>query len=355
MKSLLYYLLTCCLISLTSDLNGASGVFEYYLNTQNDAGTLFHGNYGGGTSFEGSNLGTLSNLGESQIISVTGIKTFQNSGDDILSARINYRVWKSDETPGPFIIQNLPQFGSTQMNGDKEWQTTNIDLSSNITEQGTYFVEVYFDATGDNNGFQFTIFESNNGNNFTASFVVEETVLPVRLESFSAETHLNNINVFWTTLTETNNEKFNLYKSSDGENWNHLKNVTSQYGRSKSKNSRYQVIDDNPYYGINFYRLTQTDYDGTTTELGIASIHFKQVDVTIYPNPFIDRINIKLPQSQLYHTHIIDMAGKVINNHSFRGDFYQLDLQDLTPGQYHLNILNQGKNIIHSSIISKLR
>jgi hypothetical protein len=42
---------------------------------------------------------------------------------------------------------------------------------------------------------------------------------------------------------------------------------------------QYATIDDNPFYGISYYRLTQTDFNGTKEIFGPIVVHNDQSQV----------------------------------------------------------------------------
>ena len=49
----------------------------------------------------------------------------------------------------------------------------------------------------------------------------------------------------------------------------------------------YEVIDDNPYSGINYYRLKQVDYNNSYKDSKIISVktYLLENDLNVYPNP----------------------------------------------------------------------
>lgn len=302
-------------------------------------------NADGATQFNGQNFGELTSF----ILNGGEIKTFKNNGGDVTGAELYYRVYLQGQSAPGFTVVNLPFKENLPPVGDQKWQEAmaNINLIAEATGSGVFLLETYWRITtnlGDR-------LDDNSGLFYSATF--SKSTVPVILSSFAGEQIDNNIHLEWSVVSEINNDYYTVDKNVNGL-WVNIGTVHSKYGRSSDRNT-YQFIDKHPVAGENNYRLSQTDYDGTKEELRFASIYYNQANISIYPNPFIDLINIKLPQSQAYQTLIIDMTGRVIKNHSFRGDFYQMDLQHITPGQYHLNILNQGEKLIHSSIISKLR
>jgi len=88
--------------------------------------------------------------------------------------------------------------------------------------------------------------------------------LPIDLLSFTGEVleEENNKKVLirWTTLSQVNNDYFEVQRSVDVEHWYTVETVTGA-GNSNSQMS-YSIIDNDPFFGISYYRLKQTDYDG---------------------------------------------------------------------------------------------
>jgi len=84
--------------------------------------------------------------------------------------------------------------------------------------------------------------------------------LPVELLSFDVVSNgMNNI-LFWSTATETNCSHFNIEKSEDGENWGNVGTINGS--ENSTKKVDYEVIDYNVDRQINYYRLSQYDFNG---------------------------------------------------------------------------------------------
>src|SRR5690606_12112770 len=93
--------------------------------------------------------------------------------------------------------------------------------------------------------------------------------LPVRLKDFTAVAEANKVKLHWTTLSEQNNNRFDIEHSKDGKDFTFL---TSEKGKgTTSSMSDYTFYDLNPYIGTNYYRLTQYDHDGKSEVLGIKA------------------------------------------------------------------------------------
>ena len=113
--------------------------------------------------------------------------------------------------------------------------------------------------------------------------------LPVEMLYVRASTIDKDVLIEWATASETNNDYFAVEKSQD---LTYFENVAFIDGAGNSSVTReYKMIDPNPYPGISYYRIRQTDFDGQTTVSELVSIELDaaslaEVESKIYPVPF---------------------------------------------------------------------
>lgn len=115
----------------------------------------------------------------------------------------------------------------------------------------------------------------------------------------------------WQTASEINNDFFTIERSSNGNNWQEVNKIKG-VGNSSSRLS-YSEIDYNPYNGLSFYRLKQTDFDGQFEYSKIISTHIKNNEkshVKIYPNPSNNQIIIEGSPSELEEVKIFNSLGQ---------------------------------------------
>ncbi|HYV95488.1 MAG TPA: CUB domain-containing protein [Chitinophagales bacterium] len=126
-----------------------------------------------------------------------------------------------------------------------------------------------------------------------------DCVLPIELLSFDGES-LGAVNrIYWTTLSELNNDHFILEHSADAINFSELASVPAA-GTTASPSS-YNYYDQHPFNGINYYRLKQVDVDESYTYSSIISLEkYSDAEVvpTINPNPTSGIFNIGLVASE---------------------------------------------------------
>ncbi len=139
--------------------------------------------------------------------------------------------------------------------------------------------------------------------------------LPVELSSFNGEKEDKGVRLKWSTESEVNNDYFLIEKSTDGRNFEALGTVQ---GKGTTYNTEsYDWLDDRPSIGVNYYRLTQFDFDGT------FEIFNKIVAVTFYGDQEIQ-----------------------VSPNPVKGDQIQLIYQTNTPGELELDIYNTAGQLV---------
>jgi hypothetical protein len=104
----------------------------------------------------------------------------------------------------------------------------------------------------------------------TAFGISSNGTLPVKLLSFNATLANGKVNCAWETASEINNDYFTLERSKDGNSFEAVGDVKG-HGNS-NRNIRYSYTDNNPFGGISYYRLKQTDFDGKYTYSPIKKV-----------------------------------------------------------------------------------
>ncbi|ELR71003.1 hypothetical protein C900_03133 [Fulvivirga imtechensis AK7] len=101
----------------------------------------------------------------------------------------------------------------------------------------------------------------------------EDGVLPVELMTFNAAMHGEAALLKWATASELNNDYFTIEKTTDLE---HFEEIGIVQGKGTTdERSDYEFYDRDPSYGISYYRLKQTDFDGTFTYSEVTKIDNK--------------------------------------------------------------------------------
>jgi hypothetical protein len=103
-------------------------------------------------------------------------------------------------------------------------------------------------------------------------------VLPIELEQFDGYVINDKNRLYWSTASESNNDYFSLERSSDGINWEKIVEID---GSGNSTDYLNYFFDHFSFQknNVNYYRLSQTDFDGTERESGIiVSLDNRSID-----------------------------------------------------------------------------
>jgi len=92
--------------------------------------------------------------------------------------------------------------------------------------------------------------------------------LPIQLTSFTSVCQNYTALLQWSTATESNNDYFTIDKTQDGNNYQTIA-IVKGAGTSVTPHN-YSAVDESPYSGTAYYRISQTDFDGKTTGLNTS-------------------------------------------------------------------------------------
>lgn len=169
------------------------------------------------------------------------------------------------------------------------------------------------------------------------------TILPVEFKSFEAIKNNRNIDLKWTTASEKNNHFFTIEKSVDGKNWEVV--LTKDAIGNTSTETIYTATDQTPYPGISYYRISQTDFDGTTKIFkNIVSVNQNDItpQISIFPNPADNYLTIENFNCNTGIFSVYSTSGKDVSNeiNILSADNYSslLDVSLLQSGLYFIRI-----------------
>lgn len=99
-------------------------------------------------------------------------------------------------------------------------------------------------------------------------------VLPIELLRFEAVEDGAIVQTAWATSSESNNAFFTVERSADARTFQPIGKVD---GAGNSHTTlHYAFTDQKPLYGISYYRLKQTDFDGHYTYSDIRAVSFSE-------------------------------------------------------------------------------
>lgn len=206
-----------------------------------------------------------------------------------------------------------------------------------------------------------TIF-ANSFSPFTLGSITGDDSLPIELlyvQSNCGQEDL--VNIEWATASENNNEYFSVLRSNDGITWTKIAKIAGA-GTSKEI-KKYTFVDQKPTMHDTYYKIAQTDYNGTNEEFDIMSIYclYNHKHITLSPNPAQDYIMLNFYNEH----HIIDVltvkifneSGQLATTQYFQSESddnsHRIELpENLKNGMYFIQI-TLGSNSFYSSSFLK--
>jgi len=191
---------------------------------------------------------------------------------------------------------------------------------------------------------------------------IECQKLPVTLIAYSGEAAPNGNILKWSTASELYNDHFTLYSSTDGSEFTEIAVIdgsgTTYSSTSYSYNDKTAVNN-----AVTYYRLEQSDFDGTTENLGLVSIERNVETVfnisSLQPIPVISNLElIFTTQDEMtdVNVSVFDVIGRVVNDWTVDAqegvNTFNVEVNDLNSGVYFIAI-KQNENVVTKRFIKE--
>jgi len=209
-----------------------------------------------------------------------------------------------------------------------------------------------------------TVLASSNSsifNVYTLGSIGSSNVLPIELSSFNAKYENNIVHVWWETMSEINNDYFTIERSTDGFSFEKV-GIVQGAGNSTIQND-YTFDDVNPYSGVSFYRLIQTDYNGKFEVFDPVSVKSKGAIVdfevlSVAPNPFSDQLKVQysIQEEANLVFELYSLSGSLIVHKDVQTSqgsaTFEFDqITDIPSGVYIIKILSEGAVLYSNKVI----
>ena len=182
-------------------------------------------------------------------------------------------------------------------------------------------------------------------------------ILPVELLAFNAAvTENSKVRVTWSTAAEENNAYFTVERSSDAKTWSAIGIVPGVGNSNVIEN--YEFLDEQPVFGRQYYRITQTDLDGTSQSFKVVGVTlYASIEIgtyKVYPNPSLGMINIFSENANMDQASIsiINQQGQEFELfENVNGRLFEVDLRHLPKGLYLVKIKNNHQVVTKKIIL----
>jgi len=186
----------------------------------------------------------------------------------------------------------------------------------------------------------------NSVSSFSQFIIAYNGPLPVEWLDFRAvKADAQTAALRWEVNQTADVVRFDVEKSADGVDF---KTITSVNALAGAGEKTYTATDQQPFDGVNFYRIRQTDRDGQSSISAIRQLEFgqKTTEWIVYPNPVAsDRIlTIATSPDAEYRFILYDSAGKKVRDTALTGTA-QITLPSLPAGLYAYAIYGAAKRV----------
>lgn len=244
-----------------------------------------------------------------------------------------------DLPTGPTDVAGIANVRITQVHGNG---VLGVDPAEVITPILTWdATNLYWMATFNVTSFSSFYFHAVNPNN---------SALPVTLLSFTGRKLTTQNELQWVTSMEQNNAYFNVQRSANARDFVTIGKMASKAVNGNSNVLlQYELQDEHPLVGHNYYRLIQVDNDNRTTTSQLIDLYRDAQGnvVNVYPNPTRSVIQVEctLQEEGKLTIQLLDMSGRVIKETNSLSNKTQIDMSDVSVGMYQIQVFQNHQVI----------
>lgn len=177
--------------------------------------------------------------------------------------------------------------------------------------------------------------------------------LPVSFTNLKGVYNQSIATLNWASLTEINFNAFEVEHSIDGFNFTKVGTING-IGNTASR-TEYMFDHKQPQNGANYYRLKMVDKDGnfTYSNVVVINVAVKGISVVgVYPNPFVDRVNISVSteKTEVVTIKLFDNTGKLVRVQQTKAQsgtnvIAISNLNTLARGMYIIDVQTSGASL----------
>lgn len=198
---------------------------------------------------------------------------------------------------------------------------------------------------------------NNSGNdNASGNVIVTGNAMPVSLISFTAKAQTNRtVNLAWATSLENGNRGFLIERSKDLSKFERVGEV-GEIGANSSARKDYKLLDQTPYSGTSYYRLSQIDLSGKTTVYPAVSVVLRDEAYGVYPNPVRNdgQFTLRLDEPETAKVGFYSVDGRSLPLQKAgvqSGDLLLRTTGKLSTGVYVITVEERGQTRQHRLVV----
>ncbi len=183
-------------------------------------------------------------------------------------------------------------------------------------------------------------------------------ILPVHFGNVKATQVSGGIKIDWSNMTELEVVKYNVERSADGRNFSSVGEVNARLNNGGKAD--YNLIDNNPISGVNYYRIRSLENSGVSKYSIIVKVDLRggATQLVLYPNPVSDG-QLSYQANNLvkgkYTIRIFNNVGQQVYskalNHPGGSVTEAITLPSLKAGIYNLQLSSVDNNLVKTFVV----
>ena len=175
------------------------------------------------------------------------------------------------------------------------------------------------------------------------------TLMPIKLESFTAQLNGDKVQLKWTTSNQEHFSHFVIERSFDGKEFTEIAVVLSN-----DKVNAYQYTNDLKSNGVVYYRLKMVDiaqHSKLSMVRAVKSVsEAAGLTIQAYPNPVVNELKITTPASwnnkPVNYTVYATDGSIVINIANSTNQTEVIAMNNLKPGMYIVKVSSGNESLV---------
>lgn len=198
---------------------------------------------------------------------------------------------------------------------------------------------------------------SNYGREPTPSYAFRQSTvnvaLPVELMDFIVQSKRQEVQLYWKTASEKNNDYFVVERSLNAIAFQEIGKVKGAGTQERVRD--YTFTDVHPVGGTSYYRLKMVDYDGRYSNSLIVAVKRDGIapsTLLAYPNPNSGKLSLEITTNRANEAsiEIVNIAGKIMQATRTSlvtgNNTVLLDLESIPAGMYLITVKWPGTYLV---------
>jgi hypothetical protein len=249
------------------------------------------------------------------------------------ASKITKFQWSASGPNGPAEPFNIRVYDGVTLVGNFSFTVPGTGLRNTYHVSGPQFDRIDFIETN----------AISADDELFGDFMIATAGCPLPVENLNAsllEVGSSFVKIGWTTINESNIDRFHVQRSADGQNWERI-------GSEAPGTNDYSFTDTSPLNGKNLYRIECLDLGGESRFSNVLETAFSGQQVLkmiIYPNPAANFLNVDFPRNgeDTKTISLFDESGKLVTSTSSVDSITNFDISFLKNGTYFIRATKKG-------------